>query len=51
MKKFASSLLLMITLFIVGSAVLPTVANAQPRRRYHHRYYRHHRPYHRGYRR
>jgi hypothetical protein len=44
LKKFARSLLFLITLFIVGSAVMPVSANAQ-RRRYRRHYHR--RPYHR----
>ena len=42
MTKATRSLLFMITLFIVGSAVVPAAADAQSRR--HHRHHHRHHP-------
>ena len=44
--NIARSLIIAMGLFIVGSAVMPLAASAQPHRRYHHRHH-HHRPYNR----
>ncbi len=48
-KKLSRSLMLMITLFLIGGTLAPLVANAQPRHRHHrrpvrrHHYHRYHR--------
>ncbi len=49
MKNLARKMFLLIGFVLVGSAVAPAVADAQPY--YHHRHYRHyhHRPYRHGY--